>query len=491
MEHNGSFTADTTSASVPQPESNFITFDTEILEQIWAKAFLDKTNCERESLLNELHGASSRAVPESPEMIRSALTLFQEAVDKFIPEFEKVAYIRACNMSSTYVHSIAFRLKFLRAELFHIRNAALRYFRNLNYLLEKFGEIALMRQLYMSDLNSDEMKFLKKGYLQILPFRDRSGRRIIANLGSFGGFDFSMMTKERVAAYVVFSILSEDEASQIKGAVMLGLLNEEAIESIRMARLSDAQKFGQVIPIRFSGAHFCFPDEFRFRVLKAMVLTLGQGDTRHMTRIHIGTQVKCDYDLRSFGIPTEFIPRSSTGKIKDSYHKTFLKTKMAMDQHRKAESRNDYRYYYASTSIIKLFPAIECPENNCFLVRKHGVAWNNPGNVELRNFLEEEEQKHGKKRLKGEFIRSIVDEINARNINILVFDEKNSWYTKVTEKDEFQKHILQAVRDIRKRKSKKKNLLVQSNNCDTNKFQALDGGTFQEGCLSDAMDVDD
>ena len=159
---------------------------------------------------------------------------------------------------------------------------------------------------------------------------------------------------------------------------------------------------------------------------------------------------------------------------------------MAIDAHRRAEARNDYRFYYAATSRITPFPAIECPENNCFLVRKHGVAWNNPGNIELRVFLEEKERENGRKRLKGEFISGIVDEISARNINILVFDEQHCWYTKVTEKDEIQKHILQTLRDIRKRKKNKKNRQVSTNTSNTNEFRGLDGNIPQNGCLCDA-----
>jgi len=471
-------------------ETSYPVVDTAQLEQNWAKEYLETSKCRREILLDELHGVSSRAVPESPEKIHSALLLFQDAVDNVIPDFEKQAYIRACGMNSTYVHSVAFRLKFLRAELFHISDAALRYVRNLNYLVDKFGEIALMRQLYMSDLSNEELRFLKKGYMQILPFRDRVGRRILANLGSYGGFDFSMETKERVGAYISFAILSEDVTTQRKGAVALGLLDEDAIESVSMAAVSDIQKFMLAAPIRYSAHHSCLPDEFRFRVMKVMVLMLHQGDSRHLTRIHIGTQMECDYKLRSFGIPTEHIPRSYTGKIKDSYHKTFLKTRTAMDDHRKAEARNDYHYYYDSTSAIQHFPAIECPENTCFLVRKHGVAWNNPGNIELRTFLAEKEQEHGRKRLKGEFISRVVDEINAQNIHILLFDEKNSWYTRVTEKEEIQKHILQAVRDIRKRKSTKKFRQTQSCSADTCKFQALDGSTFRKPCITCMVEQD-
>ena len=269
-------------------ENNYPNLDPNELDRIWTKELHDKPKDERERLLNELHGVSSRAVPESPVMIVCALNMFQEEVDKFIPDYEKRAYQKACSMNSTYVHSADFRLKFLRAEFFHSKKAALRYVRNLDFLLDKFGEFALMRQLYISDLNSEEMKFFKKGFMQILPFRDRCGRRVVANLGSYGGFDFSMETKERVGAYLNFAILSEDVTTQRKGAVSLGLLTEEAMASILTADYGNFQRFMECQPIRFSGYHTCLPDEFKYRFMKAMLLTLVQGEIRLMTRIHVG-----------------------------------------------------------------------------------------------------------------------------------------------------------------------------------------------------------
>ena len=190
--------------------------------------------------------------------------------------------------------------------------------------------------------------------------------------------------------------------------------------------------------------------------------------------------MECDYKLRSFGIPTEFIPRSFTGSIKNNYHKTFLKTRLVMDKHRKAEASGDYRQYYSSNSDAKPFPGIECPEVNCFLVRKNGVVWNNPGNIEFRYLLEEKENEN--KRLQEEYINSIAEEITARNIQILIFDENNLWYTKATKEEDIRKHVLQVMRDIRKRKNVLKNQ-PQSIKCFTNKFQELDGQTFKgDGC---------
>jgi len=458
-------------AYVPTREGLPVNLDLKKLEKIWAKEYLDKPKDVRERLTNELHGVSSRAVTESPEMIASALELFQEAVDRAVPESEKWAYYRACSMNSTYVQSVAFRLKFLRAELFDPKKAALRYARNLNYLGEKFGDFALMRQLYLTDLNSEEKRFFKKGYMQILPFRDSVGRRIIVNIGSYGGSDFSNLTRARVGAYLNYAILAEDETTQRKGAISLGLLDDDATESVQLVELSEFDRFIQAMPIRFTGYHTCLDNSIRSRVMKALLLTFIQGEARVMTRIHIGTQVECDYVLRSFGIPTEHIPRSSTGTIKDGYHKANLKMRSLLDDHRKGEACNDYRRYYSSSFVVAPFHAIECPCVNSFLVRRNGAAWNYPGNIRVRDFLEE--KLFERKRLDEGYMSSITKEIMTRDIQILVYDDAYSWYTRVTRKKDIQKQVLYIMREIRKRKRIKANSSLQSNECSTDAFQGL------------------
>merc|ERR1712238_215406 len=121
-----------------------------------------------------------------------------------------------------------------------------------------------------------------------------------------------------------------------------------------------------------------------------------------------------------------------------------------MDDHRKEEARKDYIRYYSPDSVITPFPAIECPEVNCFLVRRNGAAWNYPGNIRVRDLLEE--KLNDQKRLKEDYVSSITEDIMARDIPILFYDDKHAWYTRVTKKDDLQKQILYIMREIRKRK---------------------------------------
>ena len=78
-------------------------------------------------------------------------------------------------------------MQFLRAERFDTAKAAVRYCSCLNFLQTYFGDYALERELYLSDLNAEDMAMLKSGHIQLLPGqRDRFGRRIVAFVGEVG-----------------------------------------------------------------------------------------------------------------------------------------------------------------------------------------------------------------------------------------------------------------------------------------------------------------
>jgi hypothetical protein len=64
----------------------------------------------------------------------------------------------------------------------------------LNSAHELFGPAILERPLQMADLGKDGMDLLRLGEYQCLPFRDRSGRRILAFVGNFG-LQFSVKTR--------------------------------------------------------------------------------------------------------------------------------------------------------------------------------------------------------------------------------------------------------------------------------------------------------
>ena len=64
-------------------------------------------------------------------------------------------------LKSNYITSNEFRLKFLRCEFFDITKACIRYCKNLNFVYELFGDVALLRPLQMHDLSKREIQQLK------------------------------------------------------------------------------------------------------------------------------------------------------------------------------------------------------------------------------------------------------------------------------------------------------------------------------------------
>eukprot|EP00534_Pseudo-nitzschia_fraudulenta_P004738 CAMPEP_0201134834 /NCGR_PEP_ID=MMETSP0850-20130426/52862_1 /ASSEMBLY_ACC=CAM_ASM_000622 /TAXON_ID=183588 /ORGANISM="Pseudo-nitzschia fraudulenta, Strain WWA7" /LENGTH=113 /DNA_ID=CAMNT_0047405863 /DNA_START=1 /DNA_END=338 /DNA_ORIENTATION=- len=86
-------------------------------------------------------------------------------------------------------------------------------------MFELFGDIALKRPLMMTDLTKREMRYLKKGQLQVLPSRDRVGRRIFAFSGRPNN-QYSAPERYRTLLYLI-GVCSEDATTQKLGLVSL------------------------------------------------------------------------------------------------------------------------------------------------------------------------------------------------------------------------------------------------------------------------------
>ena len=131
-------------------------------------------------------------IEETPELVARALREMDDAIND-IPFHDKPAHARAIelhnnsylhcsnneyNNNRCYVQTEYFRLRFLRVERYDARKAAKRYCLNLNVLHRHYGDVALTRQLRVSDLTEAELKFFKDGIIQMLPSRDSAGRRM-------------------------------------------------------------------------------------------------------------------------------------------------------------------------------------------------------------------------------------------------------------------------------------------------------------------------
>ena len=145
---------------------------------------------DRNAINEEIHGVRGLAPEETPKLLERTLAdldLFLNEITMEPPSL-KTAYDLSQNddKSRSYVNDPNFRLRFLRCELFDAKKAAIRMIKYLDFVLEDFGESALKRPIKITDFTKKEMKILRSGFLQLLPYRDRTGRPILTWVGNMG-----------------------------------------------------------------------------------------------------------------------------------------------------------------------------------------------------------------------------------------------------------------------------------------------------------------
>jgi hypothetical protein len=135
---------------------------------------------EREKVYDDLHGVADIIV-EEPVFVNQCLERLQEklnALNKANPNVSTAAFRLAESISPDFVKNQKLRLRFLRAESFDPEKAANRMASFLDFKLQVYGERKLCEEITILDLDYDELKALKKGFLQKLPERDRAGRAV-------------------------------------------------------------------------------------------------------------------------------------------------------------------------------------------------------------------------------------------------------------------------------------------------------------------------
>jgi hypothetical protein len=145
----------------------------------------------RTKVQEEVHGVANLCPEANPAMIKEALTSMNQHLDGIQ---DKYVYDQLSPLS--YLHTEEWRLKFLRCELFDGKMAAERLIKFTEFMHQEYDFEVLERPLMLSDLETkcgprgkEMMNSFKSGHTQLLPFRDRSGRRVIASCLNGQSFD--------------------------------------------------------------------------------------------------------------------------------------------------------------------------------------------------------------------------------------------------------------------------------------------------------------
>lgn len=353
--------------------------DPAAVEDLLSKELLQLKVKDRNDLQEEIHGVRCLAPEETPRFVEDSLRKLATELDEVIPDSQKRAYLQSQQRpaSAAYVNSREFRLLFLRCELFDCQKAAERMARVCDCLLNLFGRYALERPIKLSDFTNAELKVIRKGRFQILPFRDRSGRRIsilfpggetLKEKANNDRTDINVRELQNKIFIYMSYVVGRDVESARRGAVVLvwfDAMLESGTTNDITRMYQGGIKSHKMSMLRCSAIHICSPDTHFYR-LQRSILSLGFGSMRSRITMHlgecfrtsstdfhnftpcsrcsclvfvssfsnfpslsnilidsVGESTELRYILNGYGISTDTIPISWTGTVKASNSNNF------------------------------------------------------------------------------------------------------------------------------------------------------------------------
>jgi hypothetical protein len=157
----------------------------------------------RNDIQEEIHGVKCLAPLETPQLLSSSLQNLEAELDRVVSSETTHSFLLAKGMGGeSYANTVEFKLRFLRKYFFDAQKAAACICEYLYRIHSIFGGLfALKRDIHLhKDFTKEELREFRKGRYQLLPFRDRSGRRILA---VFPGEEIDQMGLElRVSVFV-------------------------------------------------------------------------------------------------------------------------------------------------------------------------------------------------------------------------------------------------------------------------------------------------
>lgn len=441
------------------------------LDDLLSKELLQLSVEDRNDLQEEIHGVRCLAPEETPRFLEDSLRKLAIEIDDVIPGPQKRAYLQSQDRpaSAAFINDRDFRLRFLRCELFDYRKAAIRMVRVCDCLLKLFGRYALERHILLSDFTNEELKVIRKGRVQVLPFRDRSGRRIVILIPGAGSLkekasiDQTKVRDLQVKIFLYVSyVLGRDVDTQRRGIVFLVWFDAMLESTIKhdVSRIREGVKSHQISFIRASALHICSPDTPSYRVIRGS-MGLGYGSYVRKIRIHLGISVEIRYILNGYGISTDTIPVSWTGTVKVGYLKQWLRIRQYLEDPSMYKHKCDGCKFCSNNKNCKFLQPIECPRLNDVLFKKGKSAKNHPGNEHFRSLIQSKYEQTlcessklafdfdhetiNATPIKESLVAYFFEEVEKGNMRILMWNEKHSWWSILNDERLIRKKIENTV----------------------------------------------
>ena len=144
-----------------------------------AQALSELSVEERSKVYSEMHGVAD-PIEETPEFVEQCLHEMEVSLKelKGKKSLPTAAIKLAESLSLEYVNDPDFRMQFFRISDFNIPVAAECMIRYFEFKFMTFGGSKLCKKITYDDLEPEDVVALKKGFFQILPVRDHSGRLV-------------------------------------------------------------------------------------------------------------------------------------------------------------------------------------------------------------------------------------------------------------------------------------------------------------------------
>jgi len=442
------------------------------MDNLLAQEFLSLSFQDRNAINEEMHGVSCLLPEETPELIQILLEKLVRELGT-IPSHEKRMYElcqsrygrkKSNEEGGSYVNDVDFRVRFLRCELFDAAKAARKLACFLDVVVDLFGEYALQRPIRLSDFTEDELQAFRTGNLQLLPFRDRSGRRIVVAVEGCA-IQIESALRMKILYYLLW-VAGEDLETQLKGIVVIiwpvaDIAMEHLKHKERIIETQRKQLNGSTV--RVCAFHFCVHDTPFFHLLKMIFAMSLDSERRSRLKFHVGRVIELQYLIKCYGIPVDHIPLTGTGNVKTQNLRLWLKLRNAIENPKEGSPKN----------------IIECPGSNDVLFRPSKLIKGHPGNVKFHSLIEHYHEK-------GLGItaasKEIISDIYEDNGRILGW-EKRGWWAEMTDQVQIQFKISVSYRDYKK-KQKGKLQFYDSSTC---AFQEQDGKRQKRRELADSI----
>lgn len=455
------------------------------IDAVIAKDFTKLSFRDRNAIYEEIHGVANLAPEETPEMITEAMNQLSIELDgiQYKPAFDKSQQWNQslpsrvdCTQSiysynersiaglthTTYVNTVDFRLRFLRCELFNAKNAAYRLVNYLEMILNLYEDEELLRRpIGLIDLKSkEERDCLKSGYHQLLPFRDRSGRRIVAMVPDMDNM-ICIRLRSKVFFYL-WSVVADNEETQKKGVVLVcwPRIPESKRDNSKFIPPTSVaswwNKFLSTIPIRLSAIHVCKGNAGPFLKVILNSLTLLSKGTRIRIKIHTGDRTEITYNLLGYGIPVDLLPLTDSGNIKTTNLLQWLKVRKAYEEN----MRNDYNGVSSDPTAIGFIDInnIECPGLNDVIFRSGKNHLCHPGNVAFQGLIESRHEEHSKSHqdAKARITLWIVEQVELKGGRFLEWNSEGMW-SQILDRHQIRSKVSSYFRTYRRKLNAMKN----------------------------------